>query len=407
MLLSFRAGNVGASRVLVWREPGAIVVRLRARVTHAQSTLVHFRLTINLLSCSRVKTSLVFFHFTVPRRKLRRAVLQFTPHRWTDFDWRPTGSLKRWLGTLILCAVILLTELNTFYLKYVLWVPPPHILCFLRLLFSILWGGPAIYEYFQYMDDPKHGGWDTARLPRPRQGSLDAEMLSHSLGYTPSRTIRDSEANSLVGTTTQLCSKQTLVNPSGVVRGSNPTSATRLPLSRLARPGNIQLHFAPSGIMVVRHRKGTRAEQRRSLLKLGEHKFDRALEIVEDSTTLPPDRLVARLLVVRGLDAFGLAAPLWPSWHGFTLWNEVPASVARGIIAALKPDHHVKVAALGRAGILQLRLLKIRRQPTTGFALFGAEQVGAVPGFPSTLCSTWNQIARNQRIYTHWQTNLV
>ncbi|TGZ73557.1 hypothetical protein CRM22_001447 [Opisthorchis felineus] len=88
------------------------------------------------------------------KRKLRRVVLQFTPHRWTDFDWRPTGSLKRWLGTLILCAVILLTELNTFYLKYVLWVPPPHILCFLRLLFSILWGGPAIYEYFQYMDDP-------------------------------------------------------------------------------------------------------------------------------------------------------------------------------------------------------------------------------------------------------------
>ncbi|KER27048.1 hypothetical protein T265_05814 [Opisthorchis viverrini] len=66
----------------------------------------------------------------------------------------------------------------------------------------------------------------------------------------------------------------------------------------------------------------------------------------EDSTTLPPDRPVPRLLVVRGLAALGLAAPLWPSWHGCTLWNEVPASVARGIIAALKPDHHVKVAAL-------------------------------------------------------------
>ncbi|KAF7233697.1 hypothetical protein EG68_10052 [Paragonimus skrjabini miyazakii] len=86
--------------------------------------------------------------------KLHRVLLQFTPHRWTDFDWRPTGSLKRWLGTLGLCVIILLTELNTFYLKYVLWVPPPHLLCFLRLVFSILWGGPAIYEYFQFMDDP-------------------------------------------------------------------------------------------------------------------------------------------------------------------------------------------------------------------------------------------------------------
>ncbi|KAG5451079.1 hypothetical protein CSKR_105574 [Clonorchis sinensis] len=33
-------------------------------------------------------------------------------------------------------------------------------------------------------------------------------------------------------------------------------------------------------------------------------------------------------------------------------------------------------------------LLKILRQPMTGFALLGAHQVGAVPEIPSTLCST-------------------
>ncbi|KER26023.1 hypothetical protein T265_06658 [Opisthorchis viverrini] len=71
----------------------------------------------------------------------------------------------------------------------------------------------------------------------------------------------------------------------------------------------------------------------------------------KDSTTLPPDRLVARLLVERSLVALGLAAPLWPSWHGCTLWNEVPATVARGIVAALKPDHHVKVAAVDRKSV--------------------------------------------------------
>ncbi|KER28422.1 hypothetical protein T265_04733 [Opisthorchis viverrini] len=32
-----------------------------------------------------------------------------------------------------------------------------------------------------------------------------------------------------------------------------------------------------------------------------------------------------------------------------------------------------------------VRLLKIHRQPTTGLALLGAQQVGAVPEFPSTL----------------------
>ncbi|KAG5452983.1 hypothetical protein CSKR_110348 [Clonorchis sinensis] len=37
---------------------------------------------------------------------------------------------------------------------------------------------------------------------------------------------------------------------------------------------------------------------------------------------------------------------------------------------------------------LLIRLLKILRQPTTGFVLLGAHQVGAVPEFPSTLCST-------------------
>ncbi|CAH8834847.1 unnamed protein product [Trichobilharzia szidati] len=89
------------------------------------------------------------------RGKLRRAMLQFTPHRWTDFDWRPTGSLKRWLGTLFLAIVILTAELNTFYLKYVLWVPPPHFLCLGRLIFLIFMGATAIREYFEYLDDPK------------------------------------------------------------------------------------------------------------------------------------------------------------------------------------------------------------------------------------------------------------
>lgn len=125
------------------------------------------------------------------RKKLHRVILQFTPHRWTDFDWRPTGSLKRWLGTLALCAVILLAELNAFYLKYLLWIHPSHTLCLTRLSFAILWGGPAIYEYFQFMDDPNckrlgrqawmfcciiitellivlKFGWETVTKPLPR-----------------------------------------------------------------------------------------------------------------------------------------------------------------------------------------------------------------------------------------------
>ncbi|KAG5448700.1 hypothetical protein CSKR_113028, partial [Clonorchis sinensis] len=80
--------------------------------------------------------------------------------------------------------------------------------------------------------------------------------------------------------------------------------------------------------------------------RLGETPYCLHNPIVEDGTNLPPERLVIRLLVVRGFTAFGLTAPLW---HGCIVWNEVPADVVRGIIATLRPDHHVKVAALGRA----------------------------------------------------------
>ncbi|KER21946.1 hypothetical protein T265_09846 [Opisthorchis viverrini] len=45
------------------------------------------------------------------------------------------------------------------------------------------------------------------------------------------------------------------------VRGSNPTSATRLPLSRLGQPDSIPALVLPSGGMAVRHRKGATAER--------------------------------------------------------------------------------------------------------------------------------------------------
>ncbi|KER24060.1 hypothetical protein T265_08192 [Opisthorchis viverrini] len=43
------------------------------------------------------------------------------------------------------------------------------------------------------------------------------------------------------------------------VRGSNPTSATRLPLSRLRQPGSIPALVPPSCGMAARHRKGATA----------------------------------------------------------------------------------------------------------------------------------------------------
>ncbi|KAJ8299437.1 hypothetical protein KUTeg_023497 [Tegillarca granosa] len=88
------------------------------------------------------------------RGKMKRFALQFTPHSWTDFDWKPTSSLKRWFAMLGVIAVFLLAELNTFYLKFVLWVPPEHYLNLSRLVFFLFMGAMGMRETFQYLDDP-------------------------------------------------------------------------------------------------------------------------------------------------------------------------------------------------------------------------------------------------------------
>lgn len=88
------------------------------------------------------------------REKMSRLGAQFMPYSWTDFDWRPTTSLKRWLAVLSVIAVYLVAELNTFYLKFVLWIPPEHYLNLTRLIFFIFMGSVAMRETFQYLDDP-------------------------------------------------------------------------------------------------------------------------------------------------------------------------------------------------------------------------------------------------------------
>ncbi|KAG8226791.1 hypothetical protein J437_LFUL002837 [Ladona fulva] len=88
--------------------------------------------------------------------------------------------------------MFLLAELNTFYLKFVLWVPPDHYLNLIRLILYILCGAVSVREAFQYLDDPdctKIGrqswillsivaseflvvakfGWDTITLPIPKE----------------------------------------------------------------------------------------------------------------------------------------------------------------------------------------------------------------------------------------------
>ncbi|KER23880.1 hypothetical protein T265_08342 [Opisthorchis viverrini] len=74
----------------------------------------------------------------------------------------------------------------------------------------------------------KHEGWDSASLPKScRVRTTDFPWLE--------REFTD--------------------------RGSNPASASRLPLSRIGQPGSIPALVLPSGGMAVRHRKGATAER--------------------------------------------------------------------------------------------------------------------------------------------------
>eukprot|EP00835_Amoeboradix_gromovi_P004466 NODE_349_length_10402_cov_0.251286.p3 type:complete len:331 gc:universal NODE_349_length_10402_cov_0.251286:3693-4685(+) len=86
--------------------------------------------------------------------KLYRSFQQFTPHSWTRFDWHFTDSFRNYIGLLLISAIVLLTELNAFYLKFVLHIPPEHFLNTLRLLVIYLMAVPAVREAYHYLNEP-------------------------------------------------------------------------------------------------------------------------------------------------------------------------------------------------------------------------------------------------------------
>lgn len=53
--------------------------------------------------CLLLKLDLCFLY---NRGKMKRIALQFTPYSWTDFDWRPLTSLRRWLCMLGVIAIV-------------------------------------------------------------------------------------------------------------------------------------------------------------------------------------------------------------------------------------------------------------------------------------------------------------
>ncbi|KAG5452611.1 hypothetical protein CSKR_100448 [Clonorchis sinensis] len=238
------------------------------------------------------------------------------------------------------------------------------------------------------------------------------------------------------------------------VRGTNPTSVSRLLPSRLGQPGTISALMLPSGVMAARHRKDVRAERlfiiglrsevektsKRILVRSSDdEQFD--LSTAGLKSHWSAHTTSANVVENSSYDQFGsswgssgrrsprvsvkLMFYLNPNWTDFdkythsqtnlvlhtqhvsqpaqisvlgTFFNGGPHCTTENWLSnCLVTDsptqthtsygsettivEHLKTSQRK----LFTRLLKILRQPTTGFALLGVHQVGAVPEFPSTL----------------------
>ncbi|XP_049932322.1 CDP-diacylglycerol--serine O-phosphatidyltransferase 1-like isoform X2 [Nymphaea colorata] len=87
--------------------------------------------------------------------KVKRTLGQFTPAQWDKDEWHPLLGPWRFIQVLSLCIVFLTVELNTFFLKFCLWIPPRNPVIIYRLILWWLIALPTIREYNSYLKDRK------------------------------------------------------------------------------------------------------------------------------------------------------------------------------------------------------------------------------------------------------------
>ncbi|KAF9677390.1 hypothetical protein SADUNF_Sadunf08G0102600 [Salix dunnii] len=101
---------------------------------------------------------LKFFFWHLGRNaysQVKRTLEQFTPAQWDKDEWHPLLGPWRFVQVLSLCIVFLTIELNTFFLKFCLWVPPRNPLIVYRLILWWLIAIPTTREYNSYLQDRK------------------------------------------------------------------------------------------------------------------------------------------------------------------------------------------------------------------------------------------------------------
>ncbi|KAF9115886.1 hypothetical protein BGX27_005952 [Mortierella sp. AM989] len=86
--------------------------------------------------------------------KMKRTMAQFTPKSWTKFEWNSTKSFKSYAAVIFILTMLLICELNAFYLKSLLWIPPAHPINITRIFSYFMFGIPGVREAYQYLHDP-------------------------------------------------------------------------------------------------------------------------------------------------------------------------------------------------------------------------------------------------------------
>lgn len=87
--------------------------------------------------------------------RISRIIGQFTPFNWANYNWGIFQNYKRFLYFVGIVVAMNLVELNAFFLKYELWVPPRNPLNTYRLILWLFIGMPAIREYYEYISNPR------------------------------------------------------------------------------------------------------------------------------------------------------------------------------------------------------------------------------------------------------------
>jgi phosphatidylserine synthase 2 len=84
---------------------------------------------------------------------MRRGILQFTPASLSNMQWGKTQTFRRLFACHVIVIMNCLCDLNAFFLKTLLWVPPPCYLNLFRLILMALIGAPCIRQVYIYTTD--------------------------------------------------------------------------------------------------------------------------------------------------------------------------------------------------------------------------------------------------------------